>query len=196
MYSSVTFDELQDSRDYDLTFRTLTDVLTEEECKSIIDSARMIPCVENRMTWGNQDQFSRSTDIFWITPNDSNIWLFSRIANAIKFLNNSFFQFSLDGNIRSLQLGRYNVQQGYCWHHDLGKVASRRKLSLTIQLSQPSSYEGGNLEFFQAEKVAARAPRNLGSLTAFPSWSVHRVTDIIDGERWSLVSWLEGAPFR
>jgi predicted 2-oxoglutarate/Fe(II)-dependent dioxygenase YbiX len=41
-----------------------------------------------------------------------------------------------------------------------------------------------------------QAPTHQGSLVAFPSFMTHRVTPVTRGLRWSLVTWLEGPPFR
>ena len=77
---------------------------------------------------------------------------------------------------------------------DIGhNVAIRRKLSMTVQLSPPEEYDGGELEFMIP---ALSADKSIGSLCVFPSWMLHRVRPITRGHRWSLVSWICGEPFR
>lgn len=70
---------------------------------------------------------------------------------------------------------------------------SGRKLSLSIQLSPPYDYSGGQLEF---QNIDSPADRGIGSLIAFPSFIQHRVTPVDSGVRSSLVVWVHGKPFR
>jgi PKHD-type hydroxylase len=68
----------------------------------------------------------------------------------------------------------------------------QRKLSLTLQLTDPSRYQGGELQFKARDAVtaAARAP---GTLIGFPSYLVHRVTQVTAGTRESIVAWVAGS---
>jgi len=91
-------------------------------------------------------------------------------------------------------------QHGYTKNHNMiGKV---RKLSMTINLSEPGSYEGGNLKFdfgphsekkrfFECTEI-----RPQGSIIVFPSYIYHQVTPITSGTRYSLVMWTLGKPFK
>jgi PKHD-type hydroxylase len=196
VYRSVTFEELQERREIELDFRSMTGLFNAADCERIIGRFSDASSVKSRITWGDQSQFERSTDISWVEPNDETMWLFRKLSSTVTRLNEEFFRFSLDGNIRSFQLSRYEVGQGYDWHCDLGRRASRRKLSVSVQLSDSASYDGGDLEFFRNDNAVARATRNRGSITAFPSWAIHRVSRIREGRRWSLVGWLEGPPFK
>ena len=70
-----------------------------------------------------------------------------------------------------------------------------RKLSLSVQLTDPSQYEGCDLQFQVSDKVGV-APRKRGTVIAFPSFFLHRVTPIISGTRKALVAWATGPEFR
>ena len=75
-----------------------------------------------------------------------------------------------------------------------GKV---RKLSLTINLSDPKSYEGGDFEMeVRGDIEVITDGREQGSMILFPSFVPHRVTPVTRGTRYSLVIWLLGRPFR
>jgi PKHD-type hydroxylase len=65
---------------------------------------------------------------------------------------------------------------------------------MSIQLTDGSKYEGGDLRFQTATDEPA--PRGVGSLVVFPSYLVHRVDPVTKGARLSLVSWIAGPPFR
>ena len=148
------------------------------------------------MTWGEQHENIRDTELFFLHPNEKNNWLFERIASVASRMNQTHFNFDLDGSIHGLQLGRYGLGQGYDWHADLGALAPRRKLSISIQLTEPSKYEGGEIEFYRTETQTAKGWKERGAITVFPSWLLHRVSRVSEGKRWSVVTWLEGTPFR
>jgi PKHD-type hydroxylase len=84
----------------------------------------------------------------------------------------------------------------YNWHVDLGnKDAEPRKISLSLQLTDPSRYEGFRL-VLEAGDGPYIADAALGTVIAFPSYVLHRVTPIESGIRKSLVVWVAGPEFR
>ena len=83
----------------------------------------------------------------------------------------------------------------FTWHIDRNMGIATRKLSLSLQLSAPEDYEGGDLElWFGGEPV--KANRERGMITFFPSYVMHRVTPVTKGVRYSLVCWVSGPPFK
>ena len=82
----------------------------------------------------------------------------------------------------------------YDWHLDRGREAPR-KLSLTIQLTDPSRYEGCELEFNIGGGTLS-TPRSRGHVIAFPSYMIHRVTPITSGVRKAIVAWVTGPEFK
>ena len=67
-----------------------------------------------------------------------------------------------------------------------------RKLTMVIQLSDPSEYEGGQLELFEDIQI----PKQKGLVAMFPSFgNYHRVTPVLSGTRKVLVAWIWGPPF-
>ena len=86
----------------------------------------------------------------------------------------------------------------YDWHMDAttdGQHESAvRKISLTVLLSHPSEFEGGDLEFMTPGN---RPPQLLqGQAIFFCSLIRHRVAKIKKGIRRSLVMWFGGPPFK
>jgi len=82
-------------------------------------------------------------------------------------------------------------------HHYYYKV---RKLSMTINLTDPNTYEGGNLMFDLGDnggsKITATEAREQGSIIIFPSFLYHCVSPVTKGVRYSLVNWTLGRPFK
>ena len=88
--------------------------------------------------------------------------------------------------LEPLQLATYEVGDFYNWHVDSPPEGPRR-LSLTLQLSDKTEYEGGDLEF-KAYTLNAEAYEK-GSITMFDSHHEHRISPVIKGVRHSLVGW-------
>ena len=83
----------------------------------------------------------------------------------------------------------------------------RTDVSITVFLSEPDEYEGGNLEFdmrnqkdWEQDKKKAihecTEIRPRGSIIVFPSFVWHRVAPVTKGTRYSLVVWNLGQPWR
>jgi PKHD-type hydroxylase len=96
------------------------------------------------------------------------------------------------------QIGRYkSTDEGhYDWHVDAAppKNDLQRKLSISILLSDPSEFEGGELQFkgIEDRKILTKQ----GSIVVFPSFIEHRVTPVTKGVRYSAVTWASGPSFR
>ena len=67
-----------------------------------------------------------------------------------------------------------------------------RKLSFSIQLSDPDDYEGGNLQLMDENNKSYIAPRQRGTIILFDSRTPHRVQKVRSGERKSIVGWVVG----
>jgi predicted 2-oxoglutarate/Fe(II)-dependent dioxygenase YbiX len=88
------------------------------------------------------------------------------------------------------QLLRYGPGDGYGWHIDLGPgAARRRKLAVSVLLSEGDAFAGGDLEV-----GGVRLPREQGAAIVFPAFLRHRVAPVLAGERRALVAWLCGPP--
>ena len=142
------------------------------------------------------DHGLRSTRISWIEESQETLWLFRKLVGAASTINQQAYGFDLAA-LESLQYTVYHAGEGshYGWHVDQGRTPTRRKLSLVLQLSAPSDYEGCDLQIFASSQIDT-APRTRGTLIAFPSYTLHRVTPITAGIRKSLVMWCSGPRFR
>jgi len=67
-----------------------------------------------------------------------------------------------------------------------------RKLSFSLQLSNPEDYEGGELELINESGESYIAPKAQGCLVLFDSRTRHRVRTVTKGTRKSLVGWVLG----
>lgn len=130
-------------------------------------------------------------------------WLYDRLAQRVAAANRDYFDFDLTGLIEPLQFLRYTpaheeLPDGhYTWHVDHGEGAmATRKLSMVINLSPPSEYDGCRLTLF-TERGAFESPYiGQGDAILFPSWTVHSVSPITRGTRYALVAWVHGPRLR
>lgn len=138
----------------------------------------------------------RRSQISWLDNNPNTKWVFEKLAHVASQLNADYFRFDLNGFGEKLQLTNYDQSENgmYGWHQDYGGGISR-KLSLAVQLTDPSEYEGGNLQVMTSgNPVNIRKQRGL--IAAFPSYVLHQVTPVTQGSRQSLVAWVSGPAFK
>jgi len=142
-----------------------------------------------------RDLNTRSSKVLWLSDLK---WLKDYLyEDWILQANREFFGFDVY-NIGDIQYTEYHASEGgkYDWHIDTfwqDPKPFTRKLSMTIQLSDPSEYTGG---LFKMQDVEYTGSRALGAVTVFPSYLSHCVTPVETGVRKSLVAWFEGPTFR
>jgi len=189
--------ESRSQRENYFDHQTIRDILTPEQCEQVIEFSRIRKC-EPTVYVDKDSRIVRNSDVWWLPENDETRWLFELIHDEVRKLNDDYYYFDLDENTRMpFQLTYYKARQFYGWHNDIGKGSlSRRKLTVSVQLTDPSTYVGNNLQFHGHEDTLEIAPRDRGAMTVFPSFRSHCVTKAVWGDRWSLVGWIEGPPFR
>jgi PKHD-type hydroxylase len=140
-----------------------------------------------------EDQYNRIriTKVAEIHKNAATNWVYDRLAQVIVFLSERY-RCDLNGHFQAFQYLVYRDSDSahFGWHVDPVPFV-KRKLSLTLQLSAASKYEGCELQFDLEGKIVA-APKTRGTIVVFPSHVRHRVTPIILGTRKSIVAWALG----
>jgi len=142
----------------------------------------------------------RVSQIAWLgtKPELQPIW--EKLANAVAEVNRRFFHFDLTGFHEPMQLGLYTgEQQGhYNWHIDADPNDNNvpRKLSMSILLSNPSDFEGGEFQVKTTTDEVQTLNCERGRAWFFPSYTLHRVAPVTKGVRRSLVLWVGGPVFR
>ena len=172
--------------------------LSTKECEDIIE-------------WGNKQEMDPGTTVgtnnnYRIVdtckiPDDKFGWLYDRLAKEILIINEMNYKYDLIGMLESINLLRYVVKKDvkgkYDWHIDCGgKTLKMRKISAVVQLNDGNEYNGCELQFSNGGDPVPCNAKSQGDLITFPSWKNHRITEIISGERYSLICWISGPPFR
>ena len=146
---------------------------------------------------GSIEENLRKSTVSFLQPSDPVSAPFvNKLAQLAIQVNAERYRFDLMGFYEPIQIAEYGEGDFFDWHGDFSVgLASTRKLSLSVQLSEPDEYEGGDLEFM-INTDAIKAPRTKGTVVIFPSFVLHRVTPITAGIRRSMVGWVTGVPFR
>lgn len=174
-------------------------VFTPAECDIIISMANEGEMSDAGLVKNRSDHNLRRADLAWIDEREGGEWIMDRIMECVADANRKYFDFALTEFGESPQVARYTAErQGhFVWHSDIGEgaLASRRKLTMVVQLSDGDHYTGGNLEL-QADANIRVANTARGSAVLFPAFVLHRVTAVTGGERYSLSTWVHGPAFR
>ena len=139
---------------------------------------------------------NRNSKISWLSHrSDMRDYLFEYVKKA----NRLAYGFHVD-NVADLQYTEYDgkVKGHYGWHVDVDWMNTQpydRKLSVTVQLSDPNEYEGGDF-IIEGESPDPEQAKQKGSILIFPSYASHQVTPVTSGLRRSLVAWFEGPKWR
>jgi len=166
---------------------------SKEECQTIVDIAKDKGLIRGETF---KEVGIRDSKISWLYPSDNMDWVFRRVTDITLNLNERFFKFDLFGLNEGFQFTNYKAPSGkYGEHVDRAINIPVRKLSISIQLTNPEEYEGGQLYLYDDDK-GTLMDKAQGTLIIFPSFVLHEVMPVTKGERNSLVTWVTGKQFK
>lgn len=171
--------------------------------------------------------FDRDAKVCWLNEQ----WMFDLFRPYVDMANKeSGWRFEID-YCENMQFTVYEKDGFHGWHFDGGSdylqayckaqdsnnpvtgygretndenmIGKVRKISMTLNLTDPNDYDGGNLKFdfgLHNDKSdrfhICKEIRPRGSIIFFPSFNYHIVTPVTRGTRYSLVGWFLGKPFK
>lgn len=150
------------------------------------------------------DSSARRSKIRFIQKTDTNFtWLFDKMWKMVIESNDIYFKFHVS-KLDYIQLAEYheNYKGEYKEHHDVFWINNdpeyHRKITAVVQLSNPLSYEGGDLEFkcLSTSHPNPQEIREQGSVIFFPSFIMHCANPVTKGVRYSLACWFDGPKWR
>ena len=170
--------------------------LTDELCQNIIENFSTLPVADG--TTFNSDATWRNSKVRWVNGEQG---LKSILMPYIHEANGNAFNVDISGLISEMQFTEYSEEYAgkYKLHHDINWQNARnfdRKLSMVVQLSDPSDYEGGLLSFSEVTNPVQKSLQKRGSIIIFPSYLQHAVSEVTKGTRYSLVCWVKGPRWR
>ena len=122
---------------------------------------------------------------------------FVDVRDVTKNANDSIYDFNLLGIIDQdyPQVFKYTEKDYYNWHIELTPVAPSRKISFIINLTDPSEYEGGAIEFLNIDTSTANVNEQ-GACLIFPSFIPYKINTIKKGTAHFIIGHVHGALFR
>lgn len=171
------------------------------ECDAIMQYGKKLYPIKSTVGDGDNSKYDpkvRSVDTYNIEYNEESAWIFKKIAAAVGKANAEYYKYDLYGITHALQLLHYKATENghYDWHIDCGNGSSAtRKISVSIPLTDRSKYTGGKLLINNNGSEIAAVDEQ-GSVSMFPSYLLHQVTPVTDGERWVIVIWINGPRFK
>jgi PKHD-type hydroxylase len=128
--------------------------------------------------------------------------IYESISSGVNYVNRETMNFKDLYLQEFAQYTEYGLNDFYDYHADFNflKTSSNpnanlvRKVSVSIQLNDPSEYEGGELELLFGKDPMVFSLKKGHALT-FASFILHRVRPVTKGIRRSLVLWFGGPSF-
>lgn len=162
-------------------FVTVT-IFTPEECDEIIKyCTKKYKYQDATLDKGTRtDPEVRNSKVIWIRKRDKSLtWVHDRIKNAIMNVNEKKYNFDIVG-AEKIQFTKYEKGHHYTWHTDMGEYdpSNKRKLSVTVNLTDGTCYDGGNLLLLVMGNQYYTIPPERGQAIIFPSYVPHIVTEV------------------
>jgi PKHD-type hydroxylase len=144
----------------------------------------------------------RQSKIIWMSEK----WIYRHILPFVHHANrDGKYKFQLN-KAEAIQYTRYGSDNHYDWHQDTFEAPNQteiRKLSICINLTDPSKFEGGDFLISvpnpNPDKIhysKLNFLKQKGAVAVFPSFTWHKVAPVTKGIRHSLVCWLRGNRFK
>ena len=183
-----------------LMANTTGPLFTPSQCQDIINVGHDQKSEDARVGHkeeGGYDTKRRITTISWI-PFNKMPDMYRIIERSMLQANGNHFGYEGMQLTEVAQFTEYPKGGFYDWHMDANlnglSEPPVRKISMTILLSDPSEFKGGDLEFMTEGN---KPPQLLqGQAIYFCSLIRHRVAKVKKGIRRSLVMWFGGPPFK
>jgi PKHD-type hydroxylase len=172
-------------------FLLLEDVLSAAEVAAITKLAQQTRFVDGRAS--NPHNTTKMNTI--ADFGDASGQQASQIAAAALQRSEAALNFAVPQRIAPPNLCRYGVGMTYGPHTDaaflaVGQQALRSDVSCTLFLTDPSSYQGGELTIYLGSEVV-QVKGKPGSAVFYPSTTLHQVAPVASGERLVMITFIQ-----
>jgi PKHD-type hydroxylase len=177
-----------------------------EYCDKIIETVSTRPPQDAKIGTNEgvkEDNEFRRSSLWFVNQGDPELgFLFDELWKLAIRANQDWFDIHIS-KLDYYQVAEYDSTYAgeYKTHHDIfymnGDPYYHRKLSCVIQLSDPKSYEGGDLVFEHVDAYPnPEGIRQQGSVIFFPSFVRHAALPVTAGKRYSIAAWFDGPKWR
>lgn len=175
-------------------FLTVADFLTESEVESLRDIAAQGEFVDGKATGGGAGQAIKRNEQLQFTREQ--VALVNKLIQSAIQRSTEVQYFAWPRRVNTPLISRYGPGMEYGGHFDNPILFSRdgeplrSDLSMTVFLSDPADYDGGDLDLEtpfgpQTFKLPA------GHAFIYPTTIYHRVAPITRGTRLAAVTWIQ-----
>ncbi len=171
---------------------SFTNVLSHDEHTAILEQVRGGEFVDGRQTAGADIAAVKHNQ--QLAPNGPQSSRVAEIVLAALRRHDAFRSATQPQQLHSLLVSRYHTGMAYGQHVDnalMGEPkAWRSDLSITLFLSDPDDYDGGELalESGSGETLIKLPARDM---VCYPTGQLHRVREVTRGERLVVVAWIQ-----
>lgn len=181
------------------------EMLTPEECDAIISSIPLDVLEVGKLSSDGVSTHvdtSRRIALSHRLSKDKYGWVYAKAAKAVREVNESYFQVDVTGFLENALYMKYPSSPVleecgfFDWHKDIGVgYPGLRKISMSVSLSNPEDYEGGDFHVFDSKDIN-HGKLQKGTGIAFPSFVQHKVDRVTQGERHVIVFFASGPRYR
>ena len=168
-------------------------VLTAEELSVIHASLSDAPFIDGASTAGwSAREVKKNLQLAGNSQNQAKLEAMVQAA----FLRSTMLQMAtLPAAMTRIMFNRYDLGMQYGPHVDAAVMGSlndavRSDIALTIFLSDPKTYSGGDL-VMDVSGVSCGFKLEAGSAIAYPANSLHHVTAVTRGARYAAIIWIQ-----
>lgn len=179
---------------------------TKSQCDRIVETIQKRPHKDAQIGVNGTiatDSSFRKSNIRFVSKGDAELgYMFDELWKNAIVANNDWFNFHIS-KLDYLQFAEYeSANRGeYKTHHDVFYMNNdpvyHRKLSCIVQLSDPKTYKGGDLELMEVDVHPNKEEmRQQGTVIFFPSFVRHAALPVTEGKRHSIAAWFDGPKWR
>lgn len=182
-------------------FVRLKPIFNPRECKQVIELAKISGEFKDGLVWNHEaekfviDKERRKVQTSYHAKGAETHWIFERMDKAFQAAASQLDLKIKNMSEEDIKIMAYGQGDHFrTWHRDTGaNYTSLRGLSMTVELSEQSSYIGGDLQIYSKNSGGFAFETPIGGAVAFLSNVLHRVTPVTSGVRFSLVNWINKA---
>lgn len=171
----------------------IPNLLDAKQVREIRELLANAPFVDGRQTAGAGSNYQKNN--LQADPADATVQQAQKIVQQILERHPKFRTLAVPRRVRPVTFNRYGEGMYYRDHSDHsilpGRPPVRGDLSMTLFLSDPESYQGGELVINSDGLEAVKMKRPAGHAIIYDACTMHRVNTVISGERLGAVTSIE-----
>lgn len=169
-------------------------LFTPEECSTIISYAQEDPNIKDYFIFSETTTakienhkltigLKTSYNVYMIFNTEQTSWMFERITDW--FEQESGVKMNRGSKVTHCTLHRYEKGDCFTKHVDITEGFESRRYNLGIQLNE--EYKGGDYLIWDDNNKETVFSKKAGTALAYHGRLFHEITEITEGERWSIV---------